>query len=102
MFSKPNKSKSTNNVTKKNVPRKPDDPHFLTPKSIQKSKVSFSKGKTNVDNFNQWLEPKGTRYQSKEFSQDQVKNAYENYLCESSNGLPLHKKHCRSHQNRVK
>ena len=65
---------------------KTDNPCFLNPKSTQSSKVSFSKGKSNIKNFNRWFENKGKRYQSKEFSQAQLQKAYENHLCESSNG----------------
>lgn len=65
---------------------KSDNPHFPNPKSAQKSKVYFSKGKNDVDNFNHWFKQRGKIFQSKEFSQAQVEEAYDNYLCESANG----------------
>lgn len=51
-FTKSSPARHTTNVKKKNVPFKLDNPHFRNPKLTQKSEASFSKGKTNVDDFN--------------------------------------------------
>lgn len=56
------------------------------PNPHQKSKVSFPKGKNNTKNFNNWLDNKGNRYQSRLFFEKQIKDAYETYLWESSQG----------------
>lgn len=72
--------------------KKNTQPCFLNPKSTQPSMVPFSKDKTDFDSFNHWFEHKGKRYQSYEFSQDQVKQAFESDLCESTNGSTSSKK----------
>lgn len=48
--------------------------------------MPFSKGKNNIDNFNHWLDNKGKKNQSNSFSKEQIKDAYECYLCESTHG----------------
>lgn len=62
----------------------PQNPNFPSPNSNKKLKVSFSKGRNDIGNFNHWLGNKGKRYQSRSYSKEQIKDAYENYLCESS------------------
>lgn len=65
-------------VIKKNISFKPDGPHFPNLNSMQKSKVSFVKGKNEMKIFNHWFEHKGKKYISKEFSQQQVKDSFGN------------------------
>ncbi|XP_052624916.1 uncharacterized protein LOC128132402 [Lactuca sativa] len=69
-----------------NVNFTPKQPKFPKPAAKQFSKVSCVKGNSYVKNINHWLEGKEKSFQSTQFSQQQIKEAYEKYFNESSNG----------------
>lgn len=62
----------------------PKDPNFPNPSFNQNSKVSFSNSQNGIETLNHWLEKTGKQNQSRSFSLERIKKAYENYLCESS------------------
>ena len=64
----------------------PQKPNFSNPSTKQPSKVSYTKGCLEMNNTNHWLEGKGKSFQSGKYSHQQIKEAYEKYLNESSNG----------------
>lgn len=50
------------NVSKKNVPFKPDGSKYPNPNFIERSNVSFFKGKNDTYNLNQWFVVKGRQF----------------------------------------
>lgn len=71
---------------KRNELFKPKQLHIQNPDLKQKVKDSFVKGKTKMKNVNHWIDGKGKPYQSRKFSQEEIRYAYESYLNESQTG----------------
>ena len=52
----------------------------------QPLKASYIKGQSDINSLDHQLDNKGKIYQSRKYSQQQIKDAYEKYLDESSSG----------------
>lgn len=52
-------------------------PGVKFPKPSQKSKVTSSEGRNNVQNLNPWLVNKGKKYQSRSYIEEQIRDSYE-------------------------
>ena len=64
----------------------PQKPNFPNPSVQHPSKVLYTKGFSQAKNIDHWLEGKGRMYQSRNYSQQQIKDAYEKYVNTSSTG----------------
>ncbi|XP_023751078.1 uncharacterized protein LOC111899458 [Lactuca sativa] len=79
-----NLRKSTHSQT--NVKFTPEKTNFPNPLVHKATKVSYSEGTLDVQSINHWFEGQGKKFQLGKFSQQHIKNAYEEYLNESSTG----------------
>ena len=64
----------------------PQKLNFPYPSTHKANKVSYTKGSSEVQTKNHWLEVKGKKYQLRKFSQNQIRKSYEQYLNDSSSG----------------
>ena len=62
----------------------PKQPNFPNPSVSKPTKVSYTKGKSDVSTINHWFEGKGKKYQSGKFSEEQIKSAFDKYTNNSS------------------
>ena len=71
----------------------PKQPNFPNHSITKPTKVSYTKGKSDVNSINNWLEGQGKQFQTGKFSQQQIKTAFKKNLNEyfagssSSHGL---------------
>ena len=64
-------------ISKTNSKFIPQKPNFPNPSAQKATKVSYTKGTSEVETMNHWLENNGKKYQSGKFSQHQINKAYE-------------------------
>ena len=62
----------------------PKQPNFPNPSISKPTKVSYTKGKSDVSTINHWFEGKGKKYQSGKFSEEQIKSAFDKFTNNSS------------------
>ena len=62
----------------------PKQPNFPNPSVSKPTKVSYTKGKSDVSTINRWFEGKGRKYQSGKFSEQQIKNPFDKFANNSS------------------
>ena len=79
-----NVRKSTNSQT--NFKFTPQKPNFPNPSVHKATRVMNSKGTSEVKSINHWVEGQGKKFQVGKFSEQQIRNAYEEYLNESLTG----------------
>ena len=64
----------------------PNNQIFPNPSITKPTKVSYTKGKSDVYTINNWLEGQGKQYQNGKFSKQQIKTAFDKFVNESSTG----------------
>ena len=64
----------------------PQKPNFPNPSITKPSKVSSTKGKSEVHSVNHWFEGQGKTFQTGKFAQGQIQLAYAKYLNEFTDG----------------
>ena len=64
-----NNSSSLNVTTQTKMKFSPKQPNFPNPSVSKPTKVSYTKGKSDVSTINHWLEGKGRQYQNGKFSE---------------------------------
>ena len=64
----------------------PKQPNFPNPSDSKPTKVSYTKGKSDVYTINNWLEGQGKQYQNGKSSKQQIKIAFDKFVNESSIG----------------